>query len=311
MIIGKEGENMSFALAYRSKSNKYSYLTAHNTFKFDVNAEEVIHFSKKKNVRKYVKKSMTKAILDRILLTHSAQNFNIIDIDTNEIIEPLFKNEEISTFTLKNNQPEELTLTSVNELVQKLNEIRDNAVIMDLEFYQDRRPGYENVQHVKQIAAIFLGDNSDIFNEYVFDGQLMNDTNQLEFLKRTDMSYSEASNISIKYVMNEFVDFLNEHNVETIISWGNSHDFYVLNTADCLKMLKNFTALDIEKVLAKVNCKSKDPDGYVKMNLQSFCDLLNLTHDGVWHEALADCRMIKKVCKMYTDILYKDQTIND
>lgn len=136
---------MSFALAYRSKSNKYSYLTVHNTFKFDINAAEVIHFSKKKNVRKYVKKSMTKAILDRILLTHSAQNFNIIDIDTNEVVEPLFKNEEISTFTLKNNQPEELTLTSVNELVQKLNEIRDNAVIMDLEFYQDRRPGYENL----------------------------------------------------------------------------------------------------------------------------------------------------------------------
>lgn len=302
---------MPFVLAYRSKSNKYSYLTANNTFKFDINAAEVLHFGKMKNARKYIKKSMTPAILNKILLTHSIQNFFIADIDTNEITEPLFKDEEISTFTLKNNQPKEVDLDTINGLVQKLTEIHDNAVIMDLEFYQDRRPGYENVQHVKQIAAIFLGDNLAIFNEYTFNDQLMNDTTQLEFLKRTDMSYSEALDININYVMNKFVNFLNENNVETIISWGNSHDFYVLNLDGCLKMLKDFAALDIEKILAKVNSKAKDSAGYVKMNLQSFCDLLNLNHDGAWHEALADCQMIKKVCKMYTDTLYKDQTIDD
>lgn len=302
---------MSFVLAYKSKSSKYSYLTARNTFKFDMNAAEVIHFSKINNTKKYIKKSMTPAILNKILLTHSIQNFFIIDIDTNEIVEPLFKNEEISTFTLKDNQPKDIDLDTINELVQKLNEIHDNAVIMDLEFYQDRRPNYESIQHVKQIAAIFLGDNPAIFNEYTFNDQLMSDTNQLEFLKQTDMSYSEALDVNISYVMNKFLDFLNEHNVKTIISWGNSYDFYVLNIDGCLKMLKDFTALDIEKVLAKVNYKAKDPAGYVKMNLQSFCDLLNLSHDGIWHEALADCQMIKKVCKMYTDTLYKDQTIDD
>lgn len=56
--------------------------------------------------------------------------------------------------------------------------------------------------------------------------------------------------------------------------------------------------LDLENVLDQIN-KKKD----VSLNLANYCNMLNLTNDGKWHDALDDARMIKKICTLYLNVL--------
>lgn len=193
---------------------------------------------------------------------------------------------------------------SIDEVFSYIREHKNHSLILDLEFFQDALHG--GIQRMGQIAGVVLGDNTAMFNGFVFDPHHMTTERQLYFLRGHDLTYNQALKCSNKAVMAKVVKFCEDHQIDTIISWGNAQDFKTLrNEGFADEILDNVKAIDLEQVLAQANGNNTNTG--IRMSLENFCNLLNLPNDGKWHDALDDDMMIKRICDLYMTVLSTDE----
>ena len=193
---------------------------------------------------------------------------------------------------------------SINEVFSYIREHKNHSLILDLEFFQDVLNG--SIQRMAQIAGVVLGDNPAMFNGFVFDPHHMTTERQLYFLRGHNLTYNQALKCSNKAVMAKVVKFCEDHQIDTIISWGNAQDFKTLrNEGFADEILDNVKAIDLEQVLAQAN--GNNTNAGIRMSLENFCNLLNLPNDGKWHDALDDDMMIKRICDLYMTVLSTDE----
>ena len=194
---------------------------------------------------------------------------------------------------------------SINEVFEYIREHKNHSLILDLEFFQDVLNG--GIQRMGQIAGVVLGDNTAMFNGFVFDPHHMTTERQLYFLRGHNLTYNQALKCSSKAVMAKVVKFCEDHQIDTIISWGNAQDFKTLrNEGFADEILDNVKAIDLEQVFAQAN--GNNTNAGIRMSLENFCNLLNLPNDGKWHDALDDDMMIKRICDLYMTVLSTDKT---
>lgn len=102
-----------------------------------------------------------------------------------------------------------------------------------------------------------------------------------------------------KHTAFNVINFIKVNDIDTIISWGHNLDFNTLSNEGYSDIIPGqMNTLDLENVFDQIN-KKKD----VSLNLANYCNMLNLTNDGKWHDALDDARMIKKICTLYLNVL--------
>lgn len=289
---------MNYYIMYRSKKKKNWYLTQNNTLTQKRNSKSVQTFGSASKAQKHIFK-MKKKSRDTLLKSHSKDNFFILD--SNGVQTPLLFEEptvQPQKTTKKQEKAGKSTMQIVNkkfesfdDLFQALREKQNHALILDLEFVQDS----SNTQHMSQIAGMILGQESKSFSGLVFDPQHMNDNKQLDFLKQTDLPYSKASLHDNKTVMKYVQKFMKKNKIDTIVSWGNSADFSVLENEGFASMFAGMITIDLEPVFAMI--KGANP------SLENICNMLNLKNKGTWHEAFSDVVMIKKICDLYLNVL--------
>lgn len=193
---------------------------------------------------------------------------------------------------------------SIDEVFSYIRKHKNHSLILDLEFFQDALHG--GIQRMGQIAGVVLGDNTAMFNGFVFDPHHMTTERQLYFLRGHNLTYNQALKCSNKAVMAKVVKFCEDHQIDTIISWGNAQDFKTLrNEGFADEILDNVKAIDLEQVLAQAN--GNNTNAGIRMSLENFCNLLNLPNDGKWHDALDDDMMIKRICDLYMTVLSTDE----
>lgn len=193
---------------------------------------------------------------------------------------------------------------SIDEVFSYIREHKNHSLILDLEFFQDALHG--GIQRMGQIAGVVLGEDISLFNGYVFDPHRMTTERQLYFLRGHNLTYNQALKCSSKAVMAKVIKFCKNHQIDTIISWGNAQDFKTLrNEGFADEILDNVKAIDLEQVFAQAN--GNNTNAGIRMSLESFCNLLNLHNDGKWHDALDDDMMIKRICDLYMTVLSTDE----
>lgn len=193
---------------------------------------------------------------------------------------------------------------SIDEVFSYIREHKNHSLILDLEFFQDALHG--GIQRMGQIAGVVLGEDISLFNGYVFDPHRMTTERQLYFLRGHNLTYNQALKCSSKAVMAKVIKFCKNHQIDTIISWGNAQDFKTLrNEGFADEILDKVKAIDLEQVFAQAN--GNNTNAGIRMSLESFCNLLNLHNDGKWHDALDDDMMIKRICDLYMTVLSTDE----
>lgn len=267
---------MPFIISYYSKNKKSTYLKSDSSFTGDINDVSILKF---KTIAA-AKNSFTARMSD-ILLNRDKSRFFVYNPDNNEYFSLLTGQKEANLHRVM--------LNSIDDLVTHLLANESHAMVLDLEFFVSR----SGMQHLRQIAAIMLNRPQKFINRYVFDPVNMTEATQLNFLKKSDLPYSEACKLKLASAMKDFKQFIQDNDVNTVVSWGNSLDFSVLESESCLNLLDDMTALDVGQVFNRLT----------PLTLQNICILLNLKNTGVWHNALDDATMINKVCGLYMHVL--------
>lgn len=333
---------MRYLIRYHSQNGGYLYLASLSPKrplrKKKDGKKGLCTFASAKKARKAIN-GMCETKRTELLKGLVKDNFEIVD-ENDKVVAPLFNS---SKKTKKNNKEEKQTMTndkpvakapepikedkkatalppavptpsandstgvqvpSINEVFSYIREHKNHSLILDLEFFQDVLNG--GIQRMAQIAGVVLGDNTAMFNGFVFDPHHMTTERQLYFLRGHDLTYNQALKCSNKAVMAKVVKFCEDHQIDTIISWGNAQDFKTLrNEGFADEILDNVKAIDLEQVLAQAN--GNNTNAGIRMSLENFCNLLNLPNDGKWHDALDDDMMIKRICDLYMTVLSTDE----
>lgn len=285
---------MKFLIRYHKTSGNNTYLTTDDTFS-KKSGGKLQYFSNLKNAKKHLLLYMENNGA-QLLQNRSKNNFEIVNDDGIVVEKPFINTDSVNNTKNDVFNKQGSTLDTIfNELRSHLNHI----LILDLEFYQDTK---ENHARMLQIAGIVLGRNSKSpsFNGFIFDPVHMNESQQLDFLKKHDFSYKQALKCSKKAIMNQVGIFIKENKIDNLISWGHSLDYSILENEGYKKLLPgNMKSFDLEEILAQANGNSNN----LSLNLEKFCKVLNLNNTGKWHDALDDAKMIKKICELYLNVL--------
>lgn len=290
---------MTFVIRYISRSGKKSYLSVKNTL-IRKKENNICQFNSIQGSQNYFKNLLSSAKNRKNLLhSHNVNNFYVANFKTDEKVAPL------SWPQSKGDRPIKLMPKSIDKLTKMLEELGNNALIMDLEFFKDARRGHRTEQHMAQIAGLILGQAQAQFDYYIFDPDRMDANDQLAYLrKHSTISFAKACKNNSQEAMKKVKAFLEKNNISTIISWGNATDFRVLDDEGFMDMFADMYAIDLEPIFANANGNN------AKMSLKGFCNLLNLPDNGTWHVALDDVKMIYRVCQLYMNVLNEDALSN-
>lgn len=332
---------MRYLIRYRSQNGGYLYLASlspKRPLRKKKNGKKgLCTFASAKKARKAIN-GMRETKQTELLKGLVKDNFEIVD-ENDQVVAPLFnsskktkKNKEKKQ-TMTNDKPvakvpepnkEDKMATelptavqsqsandstgvqgpSIDEVFSYIREHKNHSLILDLEFFQDALHG--GIQRMGQIAGVVLGEDISLFNGFVFDPHRMTTERQLYFLRGHNLTYNQALKCSSKAVMAKVIKFCKNHQIDTIISWGNAQDFKTLrNEGFADEILDNVKAIDLEQVFAQANGNNTNTG--IRMSLESFCNLLNLHNDGKWHDALDDDMMIKRICDLYMTVLSTDE----
>lgn len=287
---------MAYLIRYHNSSRSNRYLTDDDVLD-KRSCGNLQYFSTPHQAQDHVLVYMTAITKQELLLNRDKENFDIVDTQNNVIGNLFDTNIEDKIMT------KEDTAISGSNLDETFDELRHHlghALILDLEFYKDKLDKQAQPR-MAQIASTILGGSSkrNAFNGFVFDPAHMDSEQQLQFLKEHNVTYKQALCSTSDAIMAQVGDFIKEHDIDTIISWGHSLDFSVLSKEGYSDIIPGkMHTLDLEIILSQVN-KKQD----VSLNLGNYCRLLNLKNDGEWHNALDDAKMIKKVCTLYLNVL--------
>lgn len=314
---------MAFYIQYTSRSGNRWYLTKNDTLSNKKKSKDVITFNSLKSAQNHLLK-LKKKKRKELLKAHIEENFSALNNENGQLTPVVFDKtkavetvakEEQAVKPAKNEKTKEKVNTktmiternfdNVDDLTKFLAQHKNNALILDLEFFKDCRPKHTTEQHMKQIAGMILGRELKTFNGFIFDPDRMSAEAQLQYLKQKNITYQEALSYSAKHIMSVFSDFVKKYQIDTIISWDNRMDFKTLQDEGFFDIFDGMQAVDLEQNLAQINKFANDGEvnEHVAMNLKGFCTLLNIPNGGTWHEALSDVRMIKKVCDLYLNVL--------
>lgn len=279
-------------------ANGNRYLCDDDTIK-KLNNGTPQHFSSLQQAQDHVLVHMQATKLQNLLQSRHKKNFEVINTK-NKVIGKIFDKNTKGKAKMAENDSKENEESRLDKIFDDLRRHLGRALVLDLEFYQDSNDE-ENHPRMAQIAGTILGGTSKhtAFNGFVFDPTHMDNGQQIDFLKEHDLTYKQALQCNSDAIMSQVKSFIKANAIDTIISWGNSLDFSVLRNEGYSDIIPGqMNALDLENVLNQIN-KKKD----VSLNLANYCNMLNLTNDGKWHDALDDARMIKKVCNLYLNVL--------
>ena len=332
---------MRYLIRYRSQNGGYLYLASLSPKrplrKKKDGTKGLCTFASAKKARKAIN-GMRETKQTELLKGLVKDNFEIVD-ENDQVVAPLFN----SSKKTKKNKEKKQTMTndkpvakvpepnkedkmaaklppavqsqsandstgvqgsSIDEVFSYIREHKNHSLILDLEFFQDALHG--GIQRMGQIAGVVLGEDISLFNGFVFDPHRMTTERQLYFLRGHNLTYNQALKCSSKAVMAKVIKFCKNHQIDTIISWGNAQDFKTLrNEGFADEILDNVKAIDLEQVFAQAN--GNNTNAGIHMSLESFCNLLNLHNDGKWHDALDDDMMIKRICDLYMTVLSTDE----
>ena len=332
---------MRYLIRYRSQNGGYLYLASLSPKrplrKKKDGKKGLCTFASAKKARKAIN-GMRETKQTELLKGLVKDNFEIVD-ENDQVVAPLFN----SSKKTKKNKEKKQTMTndkpvakvpepnkedkmaaklppavqsqsandstgvqgsSIDEVFSYIREHKNHSLILDLEFFQDALHG--GIQRMGQIAGVVLGEDISLFNGFVFDPHRMTTERQLYFLRGHNLTYNQALKCSSKAVMAKVIKFCKNHQIDTIISWGNAQDFKTLrNEGFADEILDNVKAIDLEQVFAQAN--GNNTNAGIHMSLESFCNLLNLHNDGKWHDALDDDMMIKRICDLYMTVLSTDE----
>lgn len=256
------------------------------------------HFSSLQQAQDHVLVHMQVTKLQNLLQSRHKKNFEVINTK-NKVIGKLFDKNTKGKVKMAKNDSKENKENRLDKIFDDLRQHIDHALVLDLEFYQSSDE--EDHPRMAQIAGTILGGTSKYtaFNGFVFDPTHMDNGQQIDFLKEHDLTYKQALQCNSDAIMAQVKNFIKANDIDTIISWGHSLDFSVLSKEGYSDIIPGkMNTLDLENVLNQIN-KKKD----VSLSLANYCNMLNLTNDGKWHDALDDARMIKKVCTLYLNVL--------
>lgn len=188
------------------------------------------------------------------------------------------------------------TITTYNPAINHLPAVFNDPshiLALDLEFFQAPNQVNQLKNHPREIAGRIFGTH-DYFNYFIMDPK-MPEKIQLDFLKQTDLPFSQTKQFTIKEVLNRVAKFMAYNQIHTIVSWDNSLDFKVLHRDSDNKILNNVYTIDLSQIIAQGLFDSTSPTP----SLKNFCKVLNLTNPGHWHAALDDVNMICKIMETY------------
>lgn len=332
---------MRYLIRYRSQNGGYLYLASLSPKrplrKKKDGKKGLCTFASAKKARKAIN-GMRETKQTELLKGLVKDNFEIVD-ENDQVVAPLFnsskktKKKKEKKQTMTNDKPvakvpepnkEDKMATelptavqsqsandstgvqgpSIDEVFSYIREHKNHSLILDLEFFQDALHG--GIQRMGQIAGVVLGEDISLFNGFVFDPHRMTTERQLYFLRGHNLTYNQALKCSSKAVMAKVIKFCKNHQIDTIISWGNAQDFKTLrNEGFADEIMDKVKAIDLEQVFAQAN--GNNTNAGIRMSLESFCNLLNLHNDGKWHDALDDDMMIKRICDLYMTVLSTDE----
>ncbi|MGM9892613.1 hypothetical protein [Limosilactobacillus sp.] len=173
-------------------------------------------------------------------------------------------------------------------------------LIMDLEFFQLNRQN-----QISQLAGR-LYDQPASFNYYFYHDQQPNNR-QLQFLRRYDLSPSQAGRFTAKHLLPRIVAVVDQLAPDYLVSWDNHLDFKALQTLadrqdlpDDQRFWKTTQLLDLEKLIAQQVWQ-----GQKTLSLKKMCQLLNLPAIE-FHKAHNDVRAIEWILKFYSHDLGRE-----
>lgn len=294
---------MTYYIRYHARSGHYTYLTNNSSLLSKMSNKNVLNFTSVQAAHNYITSSLNDEKRQKILANHSADNFSVFNADTNQDI-PI-------TFSKTQKEPlNEIQFDNLADLVKFLQASGNNTLVLDLEFYNNKATPNTDDVRMQQIAGIMLDDPDSYFDYFTFEPDYMSFKDQVQFLKRVNEPYSEAMSYTPELVMQFVKKFIEDHGVQTILSWGNNTDFKVLRQEDVFDTFDNLQALDVEKTISKVTMPTATKDTVMpSLNLQAICEILGLKNPDPYHDALSDSNMIRRLCHVYMDKLNVEQTL--
>lgn len=208
-----------------------------------------------------------------------------------------------------NTDPETVTITS-DKAVQSFDQLRQilnsdaNILILDLEFYHTST----GQQLVSEIAGRVYGTN-DYFYYTIFDCDQMTPADQLDFLRKTNLTYDVARRFNLKRIMKRVRTFIDQRDINFIASFDNAGDFRTLDaeakrwkwpSKNCF--WRHLGQIDLEKII-----RDEVFSGQQSISLKKLIRLLNLQTDGErFHQAAHDVQYINMALQFYSHYLKEE-----
>ena len=176
-----------------------------------------------------------------------------------------------------------------------------NILILDLEFYHTAN----GQQLVSEIAGRVYGTN-DYFYYTVFDCDQMTPADQLDFLRKTNLTYDVARRFNLRRIMKRVRHFIAQRDIDYISSFDNEGDFRTLNSeAQRWKwpsekcFWRHLGQIDLEKII-----RDEVYSGQQSISLKKLIRLLNLQTEGErFHQAAHDVQYINMALQFYSHYL--------
>lgn len=187
----------------------------------------------------------------------------------------------------------------VNSLTKVLDEIKTKkSLIMDFEFYQQEGP-HENEQFLKEIAGKVFDESVSFY--YPIFCPSTSDKQQLKFLKKTNLRYSEARTMTFAKKYSYYINTIETINPDVIVSWDNHTDLKILKEEEDRlgisrknRLLTKYHKLDLARIVA-----NEVFNGKRNLSLTAMGRLLNLKWMYPAHNALYDSLLIDKILQWY------------
>lgn len=228
--------------------------------------------------------------------------------------QPLSSNFRLSNLAINHDGMEKtqvgsfvIPLRTIDQLVNYITNPHHNCLILDLEFYH--RLDYPNDksnpgsnQQIQQIAGQIFGVPHAKFNYRVFDPNDMSPKDQIDFLAKSNLPYSEAQLHILETIMKKIKAFIRYYDIDTIISYENAMDFYVINQDGFNDLFGGLNSIDLTDILRFnfTGANSNNPMVFRPTSLYNLAQIFNLPdRESNWHQADHDVNVIAEILQTY------------
>lgn len=212
------------------------------------------------------------------------------------------KDTKITKRPKKSNYKSRQLKPSLDKFQELLHDSTNKYLILDFEFNMTGNKTNTENTHIFQIAGQIFND-FDRFNYYNFNSS-MKSLDQFELLRQTNVQYSDLKDSDQFPEMCKRVrEFVDQHNITHIISWGNAQDIHQLQYWEqhfnLEPMINNqIQWIDLNQIIGMQ--LNKDAQTWSGATLRNFYQVLGLDADNIhWHQADQDVQAINQICHIY------------